>query len=125
MLPESRAYTTFLAPRSARQPSTTPAAATARRIYCSSGVDHHIAGFEAIRHRSDFPGPYRAVPPRDGEGSTAGAGALGSPQLLLLSGIGPRLYLSSLGIPVAHHSPYVGQFLFDNPRNGISIERGG
>ncbi|VFQ83713.1 unnamed protein product [Cuscuta campestris] len=49
------------------------------------------------------------------------AGALGSPQLLLLSGIGPRLYLSSLGIPVAHHSPYVGQFLFDNPRNGISI----
>ncbi|RAL53460.1 hypothetical protein DM860_007132 [Cuscuta australis] len=53
------------------------------------------------------------------------AGALGSPQLLLLSRIGPRLYLSSLGIPVAHHSPYVGQFLFDNSRNGISIERGG
>ncbi|KAL0441286.1 UNVERIFIED_CONTAM: (R)-mandelonitrile lyase-like [Sesamum radiatum] len=26
-----------------------------------------------------------------------------------------------LGIPVAHHSPYVGQFLYDNPRNGISI----
>lgn len=49
------------------------------------------------------------------------AGALGSPQLLLLSGIGPRLYLSSLGIPVAYHTPYVGQFLFDNPRNGISI----
>lgn len=49
------------------------------------------------------------------------AGALGSPQLLLLSGIGPRPYLSSWGIPVAHHFPYVGQFLYDNPRNGISI----
>ncbi|EOY25718.1 hypothetical protein QUC31_011741 [Theobroma cacao] len=49
------------------------------------------------------------------------AGALGSPQLLLLSGIGPRSYLSSWGIPVAYHHPYVGQFLYDNPRNGISI----
>jgi (R)-mandelonitrile lyase len=49
------------------------------------------------------------------------AGALGSPQLLLLSGIGPRPYLSSWGIPVAHHLPDVGQFLYDNPRNGISI----
>ncbi|KAA8541557.1 hypothetical protein F0562_022709 [Nyssa sinensis] len=49
------------------------------------------------------------------------AGAIGSPQLLLLSGVGPRPYLSSWGIPVAHHLPYVGQFLYDNPRNGISI----
>lgn len=30
-------------------------------------------------------------------------------------------YLSSWGIPVVHHLPYVGQFLYDNPRNGISI----
>ncbi|KAF5187316.1 (R)-mandelonitrile lyase-like [Thalictrum thalictroides] len=49
------------------------------------------------------------------------AGALGSPQLLLLSGIGPRAYLSSWGIPVVHHLPNVGQYLYDNPRNGISI----
>lgn len=49
------------------------------------------------------------------------AGAIGSPQLLLLSGIGPRPYLSSWGIPVVHHHPYVGQFLYDNPRNGISF----
>ncbi|XP_073136073.1 (R)-mandelonitrile lyase-like [Henckelia pumila] len=49
------------------------------------------------------------------------AGALGSPQLLLLSGVGPRPYLASWGIPIAHHSPYVGRFLYDNPRNGISI----
>lgn len=49
------------------------------------------------------------------------AGALGSPQLLLLSGIRPLAYLSSWRIPVARHHPYVGQFLYDNPRNGISI----
>lgn len=49
------------------------------------------------------------------------AGAIGSPQLLLLSGIGPRPYLSSWGIPVAYHLPYVGQYPYDNPRNGISI----
>ncbi|KAK1414201.1 hypothetical protein QVD17_29942 [Tagetes erecta] len=49
------------------------------------------------------------------------AGAIGSPHLLLLSGIGPRSYLSSWGIPVINHSPFVGQFLYDNPRNGISF----
>lgn len=49
------------------------------------------------------------------------AGAIGSPQLLLLSGIGPRPHLASWGIPVVRHLPYVGQYLYDNPRNGISI----
>lgn len=49
------------------------------------------------------------------------AGAIGSPQLLLLSGIGPSPYLSSWEIPVAYPLPYVGQYLYDNPRNGISI----
>ncbi|KAK4267688.1 hypothetical protein QN277_024435 [Acacia crassicarpa] len=49
------------------------------------------------------------------------AGAIGTPQLLLLSGIGPGPYLSSRGIRVFHHLPYVGQFLYDNPRNSISF----
>ncbi|CAH1425387.1 unnamed protein product [Lactuca virosa] len=49
------------------------------------------------------------------------AGAIGSPHLLLLSGVGPRSYLSSWGIPVVNHSPFVGEFLYDNPRNGISF----
>lgn len=49
------------------------------------------------------------------------AGALGSPQLLLLSGVGPRAYLATWGIPVAVPNPDVGQYLYDNPRNGISI----
>ncbi|KAM1167450.1 hypothetical protein TB2_029004 [Malus domestica] len=49
------------------------------------------------------------------------AGAIGSPQLLLLSGVGPKSYLSSRKIPVVHPQPYVGQFMRDNPRNYITI----
>ncbi|KAL8139284.1 hypothetical protein V2J09_005305 [Rumex salicifolius] len=69
----------------------------------------------------DVLGNYHHAMVRDSGEVILSAGALGSPQLLLLSGIGSRPYLSSWGIPVAWHSPYVGQFMYDNPRNGISI----
>jgi len=42
------------------------------------------------------------------------AGALQSPQLLQLSGIGPADLLSSLGIPVLHDAPGVGENLQDH-----------
>jgi choline dehydrogenase len=41
-------------------------------------------------------------------------GAINSPQLLMLSGVGPRDHLASLGIPVIHHLPGVGQSLQDH-----------
>ena len=40
-------------------------------------------------------------------------GAAGSPHLLQLSGIGPAALLASLGIPVAHDLPGVGENLQD------------
>jgi choline dehydrogenase-like flavoprotein len=43
------------------------------------------------------------------------AGAIGSPQLLLLSGIGPADQLRSVGVPVAHDLPGVGENLHDHP----------
>ena len=43
------------------------------------------------------------------------AGALLSPQLLMLSGIGDGAALQALGIPVAHHLPGVGRNLHDHP----------
>jgi choline dehydrogenase-like flavoprotein len=43
------------------------------------------------------------------------AGAIGSPQLLLLSGIGPADHLGSVGVPVAHDLPGVGENLHDHP----------
>lgn len=42
------------------------------------------------------------------------AGAIGSPQLLQLSGIGPGLLLSDLGIAVRHELPGVGENLQDH-----------
>lgn len=49
------------------------------------------------------------------------AGAIGSPQLLLVSGFGPVSYLSSLNIPVVHDNPFVGEFMADNPRSSINL----
>ena len=43
------------------------------------------------------------------------AGAIGSPQLLMLSGIGPREHLESLGIDVVDELPGVGANLQDHP----------
>jgi choline dehydrogenase len=42
------------------------------------------------------------------------AGAFGSPQLLLLSGIGPAGELQAMGVPVAHDLPGVGKNLQDH-----------
>ncbi len=43
------------------------------------------------------------------------AGAFGSPQILLLSGIGPADHLREVGVPVAHDLPGVGENLQDHP----------
>jgi choline dehydrogenase-like flavoprotein len=42
------------------------------------------------------------------------AGAIGSPQIMMLSGIGPGEDLAALGIPVAHDKPGVGANLHDH-----------
>lgn len=49
------------------------------------------------------------------------AGALGSPQLLMLNGIGPTAHLKSLGIEVLVDQPMVGQGMSDNPMNAIYV----
>jgi choline dehydrogenase len=59
---------------------------------------------------------------RDGQTNTARAereiiicaGAIGSPKLLLLSGIGPAAHLRDVGVDVAHDLPGVGQNLHDH-----------
>ncbi len=42
------------------------------------------------------------------------AGAIGSPQILMLSGVGNADHLKSVGVPVVHHLPGVGQNLQDH-----------
>ncbi|NP_001130910.1 protein HOTHEAD precursor [Zea mays] len=49
------------------------------------------------------------------------AGAIGTPQLLLLSGIGPKNDLKNHNIPVVLHNRYVGKGMADNPMNSIFI----
>lgn len=49
------------------------------------------------------------------------SGTLGSPQLLMLSGIGPRKDLNKLKIPVILDNFHVGKGLSDNPMNSIFI----
>ncbi len=60
------------------------------------------------------------------------AGAIGSPQILQLSGIGPADHLRSVGVDVVHDLPGVGEGLQDHPlvptiwhvRSGRSLFRG-
>lgn len=52
------------------------------------------------------------------------AGAVGSPHLLLLSGVGPAGQLERLGIPVVQDTPGVGQNLKDHPKVYVTWEVG-
>lgn len=49
------------------------------------------------------------------------AGALGSPQLLMLSGVGPAKHLRAHNISVTLEQPLVGQGMSDNPMNAIFV----
>ncbi|KAH9302553.1 hypothetical protein KI387_014136, partial [Taxus chinensis] len=50
------------------------------------------------------------------------AGSIGSPQLLLLSGIGPSQHLKQFNIPLLSNKPSVGQGLQDSPRATIVLQ---
>ena len=59
------------------------------------------------------------------------AGAVGSPHLLLLSGIGPRRELEAIGVPCLVDSPHVGKHLKDHiqvplffPAPGVGVSMG-
>lgn len=49
------------------------------------------------------------------------AGALGSPQILMLSGVGPADQLKAHNITLVLDQPFVGQGMSDNPMNSIFI----
>lgn len=58
----------------------------------------------------------------EGEEIVLCAGGIASPQLLLLSGIGPAGHLQEMGIPVTLDSPGVGQNLRDHPMVLVDLE---
>ncbi|CAN8293602.1 unnamed protein product [Cochlearia groenlandica] len=51
------------------------------------------------------------------------AGALGSPQILLLSGIGPEAHLKDFDIPVTVNLKEVGRQMSDNPAISLLVDR--
>ena len=57
-----------------------------------------------------------------GEMIILSAGAIASPQLLMLSGIGPRESLDRLRIPVVHDSPGVGQNMKNHPAVSLRFQ---
>ncbi|PKA53985.1 Protein HOTHEAD [Apostasia shenzhenica] len=71
----------------------------------------------------DSAGRRRQAYLRKGKGSEVivAAGAMGSPQLLMLSGVGPREGLERLGIGVVAERDMVGKGMADNPMNAIFV----
>ncbi|XP_074324707.1 protein HOTHEAD-like [Apium graveolens] len=49
------------------------------------------------------------------------SGAVGSPQLLLLSGIGPKSELEQMNISVVLNNQFVGKGMADNPQNNLIV----
>ena len=58
----------------------------------------------------------------EGEEIALCAGGLASPQLLLLSGVGPADHLREMGVPVVLDSPGVGKNLRDHPMALVDVE---
>jgi choline dehydrogenase len=58
-------------------------------------------------------------------GVVLAAGAFGSPQLLMLSGVGPAMTLAALGIPMRYDAPEVGLNLQDHPVLPLVFRTGG
>lgn len=50
------------------------------------------------------------------------AGAFGSPQILMCSGIGPATHLAEMGISIVHNAPGVGANLHDHPMACLTFE---
>jgi choline dehydrogenase-like flavoprotein len=50
------------------------------------------------------------------------AGAIVSPQILMLSGVGPAEHLGQMGIPIVHALPGIGQNLRDHPNIRVPVQ---
>ena len=58
----------------------------------------------------------------EGDEIILSSGAIASPQILMLSGVGPAARLQELGIPVVLDAPGIGQNLRDHPNIRVPIE---
>lgn len=95
---------TYLAPSRARPNLTVRADATVQRVVFKGrkavGVEVHDRGRRSVVGAGEV---------------VLCAGAVNSPHLLMLSGVGPHAALRSRGVEVVHDSPHVGRNLMDHP----------
>ncbi|KAH8596917.1 putative choline dehydrogenase [Bisporella sp. PMI_857] len=86
------------------------------------GVEYLVgeAMFSADRrYNSSDPGELRhAIATRE---VIVAGGAFNTPQILKLSGVGPRNELEKLGIPIVADIPAVGKYMQDNYESGITV----
>ena len=102
----------YLRPSASRPNLEIRTAATVTRVLLRNG---RAEGVAYRRGGQDFKvGARREV--------VLAGGAINSPQLLLLSGIGPGEALRALGIPVTADSPDVGAHLQDHPGAGLEFD---
>ncbi|KAA1471966.1 aryl-alcohol-oxidase from pleurotus Eryingii [Dentipellis sp. KUC8613] len=78
-----------------------------------TGNDHGTPVFQGVQFASSASGPRFVV--NATKEVIVSAGAIGSPQLLLLSGIGPKTELEPLGIKTVVNNPYIGKNFQDHP----------
>jgi choline dehydrogenase len=120
----SSTYFAFLEGEPEARPNLTIiTGAQATRVILSDAAGRPAAAGVEYRNAA---GEIRAV--RAAKEVILSAGAIGSPQLLLLSGIGPRQDLDAVGIPCLVDAPHVGKHLKDHllcslvyPAPGIGI----
>lgn len=100
----SSASSAYLRPAKKRPNLTVLIHAHSRRVECENGAARAVQ----FRHDGE---DKRAVALRE---VILSAGAINTPQLLMLSGIGPAAHLTEHGIPVLRDLPGVGQGLQDH-----------
>jgi choline dehydrogenase len=98
------AASAYLHPVAARENLTIVIKAQATRVLIENG---RAVGVEYVRRRKRYTA-------RAAQEVLLAGGAINSPQLLLLSGVGPAEELRKIGLPVTHDLPGVGKNLQDH-----------
>ena len=109
-----------LSPAGGELPSTlSPAGGELPSTFPPAGGELQGGAFQAIGVEVESGGETFVV---EGGDIILCAGAVASPQLLMLSGLGPRDLLERLGIPVAADLPGVGQNMRDHPNVTVRFQ---
>jgi choline dehydrogenase-like flavoprotein len=105
----------YLTPNLGRTNLTVLTGATTTRVLTESGADGRPRAVGVAYRPESGRGAEQRLQLNAGGEVVLSAGAFGSPQLLMLSGIGPAAHLQTHGIAVQRDLPGVGENLHDHP----------